>query len=82
MQSKEVILSLGMKTETQHLMHKVQGSYSSCTCRSTENICSSSEGPQEKRNTGSKEDETQFGTKSGGPPHPPPKANVLFDRCF
>jgi hypothetical protein len=67
MQSKEVLLNLGMKTETQHLMHKVRGSYSSCTCRSSENICSSSGGPQEKGNTGSKEDKTQFGTKSGAP---------------
>jgi hypothetical protein len=67
MQSKEVLLNLGMKTETQHLMHKVQGSYSKCTCRNSENICSSSGGPQEKGNTASKEDETQFGTKSGAP---------------
>ncbi len=37
--------------ETQHLMHKVQRNYSSCTCRSSENICSSSSGgAQEKGN--------------------------------
>jgi len=82
MQSNEVLLNLGMKTETQHFMHKVQGSYSSCICRSSENICSSSGGPHEKGNTGPKEDETQFGTKSGAPPPLPPKANVLFCRCF
>ncbi len=47
-------------------MHKVRGNYSSCTCRrSNENICSSSEGDQEKGKSGSKPDETQFGTKGG-----------------
>jgi hypothetical protein len=46
-------------------MHKVRGNYSSCTCRISEIICSSSEGAQEKGKTGSKLDETQFGTKSG-----------------
>jgi hypothetical protein len=35
-------------------MHKVQSNYSSCTCRSSENICSSSGGAQEKRKMGSK----------------------------
>jgi len=49
----------------QHLMHKVRGNYSSPTCRSGENICRSSGGAQEKGKTGSKQDETQFGTKSG-----------------
>ncbi len=29
-------------------MHKVRGNYSSCTCRSSENICSSSGGAHEK----------------------------------
>ncbi len=47
-------------------MHKVPGTYSSCTSRSSENICNSSGGAQEKGKTGSKkQDETQFGTKSG-----------------
>jgi hypothetical protein len=46
-------------------MHKVGGNYSSCTCRSSENICSSSRGAQEKGKTGSRPHETQFGTKSG-----------------
>ncbi len=44
-------------------MHKVRVNYSSCTCRSSENICSSSGGAQEKGKRGSKLDETQFGTK-------------------
>jgi hypothetical protein len=56
-------------------MHKVRGNCSSCTCRSSENICSSSRGALEKGKTGSKPDETQFDTKSGAflslnPPHP------------
>jgi hypothetical protein len=46
-------------------MHKVRGNYSNCTPRSSENICSSSGGAQENGNRGSKQDETQFGTKSG-----------------
>ncbi len=46
-------------------MHKVRGNYSDCTCRSSENICSSSGGAQGNGNRGSKEDEIQFGTKSG-----------------
>jgi hypothetical protein len=29
-------------------VHKVRGNYSSCTCSSSENICSSSGGAQEK----------------------------------
>jgi len=29
-------------------MHKVRGNYSSCTCRSSENICSNSGSAQEK----------------------------------
>jgi hypothetical protein len=50
--------------ETQHLMHKVEGNYSNCAYRSSENICSSSGGAQEKGKRGSKPDETQFGTKN------------------
>ncbi len=46
-------------------MHKVRGNYSNCTCRSSENICSNSGGAQGNGNRGSKQDETQFGTKSG-----------------
>ncbi len=34
--------------ETQHSVHKVRGSYSSCTGRSSENTCSSNGGNQEK----------------------------------
>ncbi len=45
-------------------MHKVRDNYSSCTCSSSENICNSSGGAEEKGKTGQK-DETQFGTKSG-----------------
>jgi hypothetical protein len=38
--------------KTQHLMHKVRGNNcSSCTCRSSENICSSSGSAQEKGKT-------------------------------
>jgi hypothetical protein len=41
--------------ETQHLMHKVRGNYSSCTYGSSENICNSSEGiPSRKRKDGVK----------------------------
>jgi hypothetical protein len=36
----------------QGLMHKVRTNYSSCTARSSENICSSSRGAQEKGKTG------------------------------
>ncbi len=47
-------------------MHKVRGNYSSCTGRSSENICNSSGGNQEEKGkTCSKPDETQFDTKSG-----------------
>ncbi len=48
-------------------MHKVRGNYNSCTCRNNENICTSrfNGGAQEKGKTGSKLDETLFGTKSG-----------------
>ncbi len=45
-------------------MHKVRDNYSNCTCRNSENICSSSGGAQGNGNRGSKQDETQFGTKS------------------
>jgi hypothetical protein len=38
-------------------MHKVWGNFSSCTCKISENICSSSEGIQEKGMRGSKSDE-------------------------
>jgi len=38
---------------------------SSCTGRSSDSICNSSGGAQEKGKTSSKPDETQFGTKSG-----------------
>jgi hypothetical protein len=37
-------------------MHKVRGNYSSCTGRSSENICSNSGGAQEKGKRGSKQD--------------------------
>jgi hypothetical protein len=49
------------------LMHKVRGNYSSCTCKSSENIYSSSGGAEEEKGKrGSKPDEkTQFGTKNG-----------------
>ncbi len=61
-------------------MHKVRDYYSSC--RSSENICSSSGGAQGKR--GTTPDETQFGTKKWciSEFHPPWKATVLFYRVF
>jgi len=46
-------------------MHKVRGNYSSCTCRSSENICSSCGDAQEKGKRGSKQKGTQVGTKNG-----------------
>jgi hypothetical protein len=47
-------------------MHKVRGNCSSCSCRSSENICSSSGSAQEKGKDGVKTpDQTQFETKSG-----------------
>jgi hypothetical protein len=65
-------------------MHKVGGNYSSCTCGSSENICSSSGVGQEKGKKGSKQDETQFGTKNGAflSFTPTLKANVFFCRFF
>jgi len=65
-------------------MHKVRGNYSSCTCGSSENICSSSGVDQEKGKKGSKQDETQFGTKNGAflSFTPTLKANVFFCRFF
>jgi hypothetical protein len=74
-----------MNAETEHLMHKVRGNYSSCACRSSENICRSSGGAQEKGKRGSKPHETQFGTKMVriSEFHPPlKKAIVLFRRFF
>jgi hypothetical protein len=43
----------------------IRGNYNSCTCRSSENICSNSGGAKAKGKIGSKPDETLFGTKSG-----------------
>jgi hypothetical protein len=37
-----------MLKKTQHLMHKVQSNYCTCTGRSSENICSSNGGTEEK----------------------------------
>ncbi len=68
-------------------MHKVRGSYTSWTCRRSENIRSSSGGAQEKGKWRSNPDATQYVTKksciseSPTPPHPTPphpKANVPF----
>jgi len=44
-----------------HLMPKVRGNYNSCTGKSSENICSSTGGAQERG--GSKQDESQFITQ-------------------
>jgi hypothetical protein len=46
-------------------MHMIRGNCSNCTCKSSENICSSSGGAEGNGNRASKQDETQFGTKSG-----------------
>ncbi len=40
--------------ENHHLMHKVRDNYSSCRCRSSENICSSRGSAQEKMKDGVK----------------------------
>jgi hypothetical protein len=40
--------------ETQHLVHEVRGNYSSCTYRSSENICRNGGGANEKRKEGVK----------------------------
>jgi hypothetical protein len=65
-------------------MHKVRGKYSSCTCRSSENICSSNGGAQEKGKRGSKQNETQVWHKKWciSEFDLPLKANVLFCRVF
>jgi hypothetical protein len=44
-------------------MHTVLENYSSCTGRSSENICSTSVGALRKKET---QDETQFATEIGG----------------
>jgi hypothetical protein len=59
-------------------MHKIRGNYS-CTCRSNENILSSSRGAQEKGKRGSKLDETQFCVSEF---HPLLKTNILSCRFF
>jgi hypothetical protein len=41
LQSKEALFNLGIKSWNSHLKLKVRSSYSSCTGRSSENICSS-----------------------------------------
>jgi hypothetical protein len=66
------------------LCTKVRGNYSSCTCRSSENICSSSGSAQEKKERrGQNRIETQFGTKSGAFLSLTPfNANVLLWRFF
>jgi len=70
--------------ENQQRMHKVRDNYSSCICRSSENICSSRGCAQEKMKDGVK-------TRSNSVWHKkwcisefdtPLKANVLFYRFF
>jgi hypothetical protein len=46
-------------------MHKVRGNYNSCTGRSSENICGSSGGAQEKGNRGQNRMKLQFSIKNG-----------------
>ncbi len=63
LQSKEVLLNLGMKCwSSGHLMNKVRGNYRSCTCRNSENICSSSSGGAQERGNQNRT-KTPFGTK-------------------
>jgi len=58
--NKEVLLNLGMKCwNSAFNAQGFESNYSSCTGRSSENICSSSAGAQEKR-------KHQFTTKIGG----------------
>jgi hypothetical protein len=73
--SKEVIKS--GYAGTQQLMHRVRGNYSSCTCRSSENICSSSGGAQDRMKLSLAQKSGAFQSLT-----PPPKANVLFCRFF
>jgi hypothetical protein len=64
-------------------MHKVRGNYNSCTCRSSENICSSSGDAQEKGKRGSNMLELRLAQKTVHFSVPPPlKANVHFCRVF
>jgi len=65
-------------------MCKVRGNYSSCTCRSSENIFVSWVQALMKRKDRSKPDQTQFGTKSGVflSLAPSLKGNVHFCRYF
>jgi hypothetical protein len=56
LQSNEILLNLSMKCT------KFESNYSSCTSRSSENICRRSGGAHEKE----RQDETQFTTKIGG----------------
>jgi hypothetical protein len=37
---RKFLLNLGMKCWTQHLTHKIRINFRSCTCKSSENICS------------------------------------------
>ncbi len=46
-------------------MHKVPGNYISCTCRAVKIYVAAMEALWKKQRQGSKQDETQFGTKCG-----------------
>ncbi len=63
------MLQLNADDDAQHLMHKIsETNYnSSCTVRSSENICSSSQ-PVEALKKKERQDETQFTTKIDGFP--------------
>ncbi len=68
-------------------MHKVRSNYSSCTCRNSENICSSSGGAQEKRKEGIKTGRRNSVWHKNGAflsftPRSSLKANVHFRRFF
>ncbi len=64
-QSKKLLLNLGMKcwNSTFNHVESFKNNYSSPTCRSSENICTSSGGPHGKGKRGSKQDDI---THEGG----------------
>jgi len=72
--------ALGLMQKVRRLMHKVGINFSSCTVPSSENICSSSGGIQEKGKTWWKSvyhKELMFFWVS-----PPPNSNVLVLQVF
>ncbi len=74
LQSNENLLNLNVR-EKLYSLRTFFSHYNSCTCRSSENICSSSGGPQKKE----RGDETQFTTKVGGETSLGPSYFVLYN---